>query len=62
VVLEEADESLFWLDFLVRVEISRPDATRPLRQEADELVSIFTVAHKKAKAKLDARITLKRRK
>jgi four helix bundle protein len=61
VVIEEADESLFWLEFLVRVEIAAPDIAGPVRTEANELVAIFTASQKTVKAKRDAKKKLKRR-
>jgi four helix bundle protein len=51
-IIEEADESLHWFECLLELEIGDKDAIAPLRQEADELVAIFTTAHKTAKANL----------
>ena len=48
-VIEEADESLFWLEFLVRVDLAEKVAVRPLAAEANELVAIFTAAQKTAR-------------
>jgi four helix bundle protein len=43
-VLEEADETLFWLELLVEAEIVRPDqVNRPL-DEANQLVSMFVAS------------------
>ena len=41
-VIEEADESEFWLELIGRAELMTVDATRPLRSEANELIAIFT--------------------
>jgi four helix bundle protein len=49
IVLEEADETLFWLELLVEAEIATSDTTQSLRQEADELVSIFVASLRTAK-------------
>lgn len=40
-VLEESDESLFWLELLVSAEIVSMERVRSLVKEADELTAIF---------------------
>ncbi len=40
IVLEEADESLFWLEFILELKLL-DRALQPLITEADELVRIF---------------------
>jgi hypothetical protein len=47
-VLEEADESGFWLTFVVETDILRPDNTHlnRLQKEADELTAIFAASVK----------------
>jgi four helix bundle protein len=47
--IEEADEALFWLDLLVRVDLTTADAVRTLTREANELVAIFTACQKTAR-------------
>jgi four helix bundle protein len=49
IVLEEADETLFWLELLVDSGVARPDRTDPLLREANELVSIFVASLRTAK-------------
>jgi four helix bundle protein len=49
-VIEEADESMFWLEYLQETELMVNAATRKLRGEANELVSIFTASQKTARA------------
>jgi four helix bundle protein len=44
IVLEEADETLFWLELLVDSGIAHPEKTAPLLREANELVSIFVAS------------------
>ena len=44
VVLEEADESLFWLELLVDAGIASPDRISLPLKEANELVSIFVAS------------------
>jgi four helix bundle protein len=58
-VIEEADESMYWLEHLAATGLVSPIDVEELRQEANELVAIFTAAHKTAKANLEAK---KRRK
>ena len=52
IVIEEADESGFWLDFLVRLEIARRPDVAGLTAEANELVAIFTKAKKTVGARI----------
>jgi four helix bundle protein len=54
VIIEEADESGFWLELLVEVEIVTRDAVRALLGESNELVSIFTSSRKTVLARLKA--------
>lgn len=49
IVLEETDESLFWIDLLIDTGIASIDEVRPLRREANELVCIFVASLKTAK-------------
>jgi four helix bundle protein len=49
IVLEEADETLFWLELLLDTGTSAPEKTRLLMQEADELVAIFVASLRTAK-------------
>lgn len=49
IVLEEADETLFWLELLAESGLAQPDQIAPLRQEANELVSIFVASLRTAK-------------
>ena len=49
IVLEEADESLYWLEILAETQIMNADLLAPLMKEADELVAIFVTSLKTAK-------------
>ena len=49
IVLEEADESLFWLELLMESGIATHEKLGPLLQESDELVSIFVASLRTAK-------------
>ena len=59
VVIEEADEAMYWIEHVSA--IARNHDLEPLRQEANELVAIFTTAHKTAKANLEKKKALRRR-
>jgi len=48
-VLEESDESLFWLELLVDAKLVTHDRAERLLREADELAAIFTASVKTAK-------------
>ena len=48
-VLEEADESLFWLELMVDAEVVTKSRVEGLLKEADELTAIFTTSVKTAK-------------
>jgi len=49
VVLEEADESLYWLQVSLEASFAKADDLKPLIKEANELVSIFNAADMTAK-------------
>jgi four helix bundle protein len=44
IVLEEADETLFWIELLVESGVVQPEKIAPVRREANELVSIFVAS------------------
>ena len=44
IVLEEADETLFWLELLADSGVARTEKTAPILREANELVSIFVAS------------------
>src|ERR1051326_5310865 len=49
IVVEEADESVFWIQLLIEAEILPEKRLRALRQEANELTAIFTAARTTAR-------------
>jgi len=49
IVLEEADESLYWLEILSETQIVKANLLEPLMEEADELVGIFVASIRTAK-------------
>jgi four helix bundle protein len=50
-VLEEADESLYWLEILDETGITKTELVTPLMAEANELVAIFVASLNTAKGK-----------
>jgi four helix bundle protein len=51
IVLEEADESAFWLEFIIDENLLKENLVKPLLQEAEELTSIFASSRKTASTK-----------
>ena len=49
VVIEEADETAFWLEVLVEAAIVKSTATKNLDKEADELTRIFVSSRETAR-------------
>ncbi len=52
-VVEEADETFYWLELLEQLNAGNDEVVR-LKTESNELVSIFSAALKTARAKLNA--------
>lgn len=51
VVLEEADESAFWLEMIIETNLYNKNVTVQLLKEANELVSIFVSSLKTIKSR-----------
>ena len=51
IVLEETDESAFWLDFIIDENLLKENLVKPLLQEAEELTAIFASSRKTASTK-----------
>jgi four helix bundle protein len=51
-VLQELDETDFWLDLLVRAEIVSAQKASPLIKETNELIAIFTTIVTKIKKRI----------
>jgi four helix bundle protein len=49
IVLEEADESVFWLEMLIDCDIVKEARLRDMLKEAHELSAIFTAAQRTAR-------------
>ena len=52
IVIEEADESLFWLEFIIDEELISKDKLESLLREADELTAIFIASRKTINTKM----------
>ncbi len=52
IVVEEVDETQFWLDYLVRINLLKKEGLPTLFNEVDELVRLFTSIKSKMKDKL----------
>ena len=48
IVLEEADESAFWLEFIIDEKLLKENMVKPLLKEANELTAIFASSRKTA--------------
>jgi len=52
VVLEEADETAFWLEFIINEKLLKKNLVEPLLKEAEELTAIFASSRKTASTKI----------
>jgi four helix bundle protein len=53
-VLEEADETWFWLDFVIDENLLNPKLVQDLLKEAEELTKLFAASRKTAAGKRKA--------
>ncbi len=49
IVIEEADESYFWFEFIIDENLLKNNLVEPLLKEADELTAIFIASRKTAR-------------
>ena len=54
IVVEEADESLFWLELLEEAELCKTRSTEEIKKECTEILSVMAVTRKNLKIKLRA--------
>ncbi len=52
IVLEETDESAFWLEFIIDENLLKENLVKPLLQEAEELTAIFASSRKTARTNI----------
>ena len=55
IAIEEADESVYWLELLIEGGVIPAEKTKKLIDEANQLVAIFTASHKTATSNLSKR-------
>jgi four helix bundle protein len=58
IVLEEVDESHFWLEFIVDEQLLSKDRVLPLLKEAEELIAIFISSRKTARKQTPSIVNL----
>ena len=58
IVLEEVDESHFWLEFIIDEQLLSKDRVHPLLKEAEELKGIFISSRKTARKQTPSIINL----
>lgn len=51
IVIEECDESVYWLELITAAEMLKPSLVEPLHLEATELTRIFSATRHTARAK-----------
>jgi four helix bundle protein len=51
IVLEEADETLYWLEIITESRIARAELLKPLMNESSQLIAIFVSSLNTAKKK-----------
>jgi four helix bundle protein len=56
IVIEEADESEFWLEFIMDEKILKRERALPLHSEAHELASIFITTRRTAQKKAKSQV------
>ena len=56
IVLEETDETLFWIDYLMKLEVLNDKEGSKIRNEVEELVRLFSSIRKKMKEKIGGEI------
>jgi four helix bundle protein len=53
IVVEESDETKFWLDYLIRIKVLHEEGTKPLQNELEQLVRLFSSIKRKMKEKIE---------
>jgi len=53
IVAEESDETLFWIDYLLKIKVLNNNDTKRLRDEAEQLVKLFSSIKRTMKEKLN---------
>jgi four helix bundle protein len=50
---EECDETIFWLEMILEANLAPVEVTKPIKQEAAEILAIIVSSIKTAKKNLD---------
>ena len=53
IVLEETDETLFWIDYLLKLKVLNEIDAMKIRDEVEQLVRLFSSIRKKMKEKIE---------
>jgi four helix bundle protein len=53
IVVEESDETLFWIDYFIRIKVLKEEECKRLRDEIDQLVRLFSSIRRKMKEKIE---------
>ncbi len=53
IVVEESDETLFWIDYLIRINVLEEKESEQLRNEIEQLVRLFSSIKRKMKEKIE---------
>ena len=51
VVVEEADETVFWLELITDLNLLDPETTTEVLKEANELLAIFSASYQTARGR-----------
>jgi four helix bundle protein len=51
IVIEEADESAFWLEIIIETRLLKEELVKPLLQETNEVIAIMVASQKPARGK-----------
>jgi four helix bundle protein len=52
IVLEETDETLFWIDYLIKLDVLNEKEAVKIRNEVEQLVRLFSSIKKKMKERI----------
>jgi four helix bundle protein len=55
IVVEECDETLFWLEYLIRINFLDVDKTKEFYSEVEQLVRLFNAIKSKMKIKIEGK-------
>ena len=54
-VIEESDETLFWLELIIELDLIKNNDFSDLKKEANELIAIFVSSVKTVKSRLNSK-------